>query len=148
MKVKFILIVSLVMIISGCNKTDKMYERNKAFVQEKILNESNGVIELVDFKITKIIDEEYSLVEFDGVVEFKEDAYKEYNQFKYQNEPNPFINFRVSKKQYYGAELSKNDNYYLKNERAIIFGRSTHEFDEELQLYKYGIITGGLPKYK
>jgi len=147
MRVKYILIIGLILIISGCNKSNTMYERNKKFVQEKILNESNGVIELVDFKITNIISEKHDEVEFEGVVEFKEDTYKEYIQFGNKNEQNPFISFRVFKKAS-GSTLSIYDSHYMKNERANIFGRSTYEFNNELQMYEYGIKTGGYPKYK
>ncbi|MCX6159061.1 MAG: hypothetical protein NTY74_13860 [Ignavibacteriae bacterium] len=119
------LVICLVLFFSGCeNKENKISEANKKELQSKILNESHGAIELVDFKITSSLGSGNDAL-FEGVIEFKDDVYKEfYSNLLDDSYKNPFINFAVSKKAPINEKFLRTfNNLYKKNERVKIRGK-------------------------
>ncbi len=120
MKKLFLLFCITLLLLSCENKKNPCKEA----LQNKILNESGGFIELIEFRMTRIDGgEESGLGGFSGIIEFKKDAWKEYTTNRlFGRYNNPFADFKIT-------ETNKNtntdfpfNNFYKKGERVAITG--------------------------
>lgn len=123
---KIFLLLFLTIFFIGCDNEEKnIYEFNKKILQEEILNESQGVIELVDIKIISSAGNGSNFAKFTAIIEFKEDAWKKYSTNLATNKySNPFRDFIVYKNNPNDYPNFQYNNFYRKGEHVSITGKT------------------------